>query len=64
MINREVVVVAAKRTPIGSFLGSLAKVPAVQLGAIAARATIESIQFDRREVTECIMGNALPMGLG
>ncbi len=38
MAGREVVIVGAARTPIGSFLGSLAAVPATRLGAVAIRA--------------------------
>ncbi len=38
MAGREVVIVGAARTPIGSFLGSLASLPAPRLGAVAVRA--------------------------
>jgi acetyl-CoA C-acetyltransferase len=61
---REVVLVGAKRTPIGSFLGSLAAVPAPQLGAVAIRAVLEHAQVKPAEVDEVFMGCVLPAGLG
>jgi acetyl-CoA C-acetyltransferase len=61
---REVVLVGAKRTPIGSFLGSLAAVPATQLGATAIRAALEHAGVRPAEVNEVFMGCVLPAGLG
>ncbi len=61
---REVVLVGAKRTPIGSFLGSLAQVPAPQLGATAIRAALEHARIDPALVDEVFMGCVLPAGLG
>jgi acetyl-CoA C-acetyltransferase len=56
---REVYVVAAKRTPIGSFNGALKSVSATQLGAHAIKGTIESIQLDPQLVDQVIMGHVL-----
>jgi len=61
---REVVLVGAKRTPIGSFLGSLAPVAATQLGAVAIRAALEHARVRPDEVDEVFMGCVLPAGLG
>jgi acetyl-CoA C-acetyltransferase len=61
---REVVLVGARRTPIGSFLGSLAQVSATQLGSIAIRAALEHARVDPKDVQEVLMGCVLPAGLG
>jgi acetyl-CoA C-acetyltransferase len=61
---REVVLVGAKRTPIGSFLGSLAAAPAPQLGSAAIRAALEHARVRPNEVNEVFMGCVLPAGLG
>jgi acetyl-CoA C-acetyltransferase len=61
---REVVLVGAKRTPIGSFLGALAAVPAPQLGAAAIRAALEHAGIEPALVDEVFMGCVLPAGLG
>ena len=62
MIN--VVIVAAKRTAIGNFLGSLATVTAPQLGATVIKALLEQTGVNPNEVSEVIMGNVLTAGLG
>lgn len=59
-----VVIVAATRTPIGSFLGSLSQVSAPQLGAIAIKGALEKINIDPNLVDEVFMGNVLSAGLG
>ena len=51
-------------TPIGSFLGTLADIPAPKLGAIAIKAAIEEAGIDPQEVQECIMGEVLTSGVG
>ncbi|UOO81115.1 acetyl-CoA C-acetyltransferase [Uruburuella testudinis] len=61
---KEVVIVAAKRTPIGSFLGSLASVSAPQLGAVAIRAVLDAADLPPEAVSEVIMGNVLTTGVG
>ncbi|MCP4446490.1 MAG: acetyl-CoA C-acetyltransferase [Myxococcales bacterium] len=61
---RDVVIVSAARTPIGSFLSSLASVPATELGAIAIRAALERAKVSASDVGELYMGCVLPAGLG
>jgi len=61
---RKVVVVSAKRTPVGSFQGKLSSVPTIQLGSIAIKAVIENSGIDVNNVDEVIMGNVLPAGEG
>ncbi len=64
MPGREVVIVGAVRTPIGSFLGSLASVPATQLGAVVIREALRRSGVDPSTVDEVIMGNVLQAGEG
>ncbi len=64
MSGREVVIVGAARTPIGSFLGSLAAVPATRLGATAIRAALERAGIEPGAVDEVVMGNVLQAGEG
>src|SRR5512146_1192820 len=64
MALREVVIVGAARTPIGSFMGSLAPVPATRLGAIAIRAALERAGVSPSAVDEVVMGNVLQAGEG
>ncbi|HID38247.1 MAG TPA: acetyl-CoA C-acetyltransferase [Calditrichaeota bacterium] len=61
---REVVIVAAARTPIGSFNGTLKDIPATRLGSIAIKAVIERAGIDPQIVDEVIMGNVLPANEG
>ena len=61
---REVVIVSAVRTPIGSFGGSLAEVPATQLGAAAVKGAVEKAGVDPSAVQEVIMGSVLQANLG
>ena len=60
----EVVITAAKRTPIGSFQGTLSTVPAVDLGAIAIRSAVEQSGADAKDVDEVLMGMVLTAGAG
>jgi len=64
MPGREVVIVGAARTPIGSFLGSLASVPATRLGAVAIREALRRAGVEPGAVEEVIMGNVLQAGEG
>ncbi|WP_242339762.1 MULTISPECIES: acetyl-CoA C-acetyltransferase [Anaeromyxobacter] len=64
MPGREVVIVGAARTPIGSFLGSLASVTAPRLGATAIRAALERAGVEPSAVDEVVMGNVLQAGVG
>ncbi|TXD85231.1 acetyl-CoA C-acyltransferase [Subsaximicrobium wynnwilliamsii] len=63
-MSREVVIVSAARTPIGSFLGSLSTVPAPRLGAIAIKGALDKIKLDPTLVNEVIMGNVVQAGEG
>ncbi|HEX9049506.1 MAG TPA: thiolase family protein [Anaeromyxobacter sp.] len=64
MAGREVVIVGAARTPIGSFLGSLAAVPATRLGAVAIREALRRAGVEPSAVDEVVMGNVLQAGEG
>ncbi|MCS7162946.1 MAG: thiolase family protein [Bacteroidia bacterium] len=59
-----VYVVGAKRTPIGSFLGSLASVPAPDLGALALKGALEAARLPAEAVEEVYFGNVLSANLG
>jgi len=60
---KEVYIVAAVRTPIGSFGGSLAPLTAVQLGAIAVKGAMRKINLDPKQVQEVFFGNVISSGL-
>ncbi|WP_329609985.1 acetyl-CoA C-acetyltransferase [Microaerobacter geothermalis] len=64
MSNREVVIVSAVRTAIGSFGGSLSQVPATKLGAIVIEGALQRAGLSKDQVDEVIMGNVLQAGLG
>jgi acetyl-CoA C-acetyltransferase len=61
---KEVYIISAVRTPIGSFGGSLASVSAVKLGAIAFKGALQKANVDPKHVQELLVGNVLPAGLG
>ena len=61
---KEVYIVSAVRTPIGSFNGSLASVSATQLGATAIKGALNKINLNPSEVQEVLMGCVLQAGLG
>lgn len=63
-MNKEVVIVSAARTPIGSFLGSLSTIPATQLGAVAIKGALEKINLKPELVQEVLMGNVVQAGVG
>jgi len=63
-MSDSVVIVAAQRTPIGAFQGSLAGATAPQLGATAIAAAIKAAGLAAGDVQEVIMGCVLPAGLG
>lgn len=60
----EIVIIGAKRTPIGSFQGQLASCSATELGAAAIQAAISEAGISVADVSETIMGCVLPAGLG
>jgi len=61
---REVYIVSATRTPIGSFGGSLSSLSATQLGATAIRSAVEQAGIKPNMVQEVYMGNVMPANLG
>lgn len=63
-MSKEVVIVSAARTPIGSFLGALSSIPAPRLGAVAIKAALERAKLDPKLVDQVIMGNVLSAGQG
>ncbi len=63
-MEKEVVIVSAARTPIGSFLGSLSTVPATELGSVAIRAALDRINLKPELVEEVLMGNVVQAGVG
>ncbi len=63
-MSKEVVIVSAARTPIGSFLGALSTVPAPKLGAIAIKGALDKINLKPELVDEVLMGNVVQAGTG
>jgi len=63
-MSKEVVIVSAARTPIGSFLGSLSTIPAPKLGAIAIKGALDKINLKPELVQEVLMGNVVQAGTG
>jgi acetyl-CoA C-acetyltransferase len=61
---KDVFIVAAVRTPIGSFGGSLASISATKLGAAAIKGAIDRIGLDVKEINEVIMGSVMQANLG
>ena len=64
MSSEEIVIVAAKRTPIGAFMGQFAALSATELGASAITAVLAQSGLSTAEVDEVLMGCVLPAGLG
>ena len=60
----DIVIVSAARTAVGKFGGSLAKVPATELGSIAIKAALERAKVSGDQVGEVIMGQVLAAGAG
>jgi len=63
-MSKNVVIVSAVRTPIGSFMGSLSTISAPKLGAIAIKGALDKINLDPNLVDEVIMGNVIQAGVG
>jgi acetyl-CoA C-acetyltransferase len=61
---KEVMIVGATRTPIGSFRGSLSSLSAVELGAVAVRHLLENSGLREEQVDELIFGQVLTAGCG
>ena len=64
MKTREVVIVSVARTPIGSFMGSLSKISAPKLGAIAIKGALDKINLNPELIDEVFMGNVVSAGVG
>ena len=60
----EIVILSAKRTPLGSFQGALASVPAARLGAAAIKGAVAQAGVGPVDITDCLMGNVLQAGQG
>ena len=63
LASNDVVIVSAKRTPMGSMLGSLSALTAPELGAAAIRAALAAAPVDTSRIGEVIMGNVVSAGL-
>lgn len=63
-MSRELVIVAAKRTPMGGFQGSLSSMSAPELGAVAVKGALEQAGLSPDQVSELYLGCVLPAGLG
>ena len=63
-MSKEVVIVSAVRTPIGSFLGSLSTIPAPKLGAVAIKGALDKIKLNPELVEEVLMGHVVQAGSG
>ena len=63
-MSKEVVIVSAARTPIGSFNGSLAGMSAVEIGVVAAKEAIRRAGIRPDQIDEVVAGNVLGAGLG
>jgi acetyl-CoA C-acetyltransferase len=64
MTDNGIYILGAARTPIGKMMGSLASVPATELGATAIRAALERSHMDAARVDEVIMGQVVQAGAG
>ena len=60
----KVFIVSAKRTPIGSFLGSLSSVHPAELGVVVLKDILEETKIPKEDIDELIVGNILPAGIG
>ncbi|MXN64991.1 acetyl-CoA C-acyltransferase [Stappia sp. GBMRC 2046] len=62
--SNDIVIVGAARTPVGSFNGSFANMPAHELGAVAIKAALDRSKVDAAEVDELVFGQVLTAGQG
>lgn len=63
-MSKEVVIVSAVRTPLGSFGGTLSNIPASDLGAIAVKEALVRVGLEAKQVDEVILGNVIQAGQG
>ena len=59
-----VYILGGARTPIGSFMGTLAQVPAPKLGAVAIEGAIQKANIEKSKIDEVFMGNVVTAGVG
>ena len=64
MSKKEVYIISAVRTPMGSFLGAFATIPATQLGSTAIKGALEKASVPVDAIDEVFMGNVLQAGVG
>ena len=64
MSEESIVLVSAKRTPMGSFQGDLSSFKATELGSIVVKKNLEETSLNKEDIDEVIMGCVLPAGLG
>ena len=64
MSDENIVIVSARRTPIGSFQGELSSFKATELGSKVVKRNLEETKLNANEIDEVIMGCVLPAGLG
>jgi len=64
MSKENIVIVSAKRTPMGSFQGALSSFKAPELGSIVIKKNLEETRLNSKEIDEVIIGCVLPAGLG
>ena len=62
--KRNVVIVAAKRTPIGTFMGGLSNLTGPQLGTIATKGAIQAANISAEDIEEVYLGNVIQAGSG
>ncbi|MFC1750631.1 acetyl-CoA C-acetyltransferase, partial [Pseudomonadota bacterium] len=62
--NDDIVIVAARRTPIGAFMGQFSTVSAPQLGSAAIKAVMQTASISEVDISEVLMGCVLSAGLG
>lgn len=63
-MSKEIYIIAAVRTPIGAFLGSLSTIPATQLGSTAIKGALDKSGINPSLIDEVFMGNVLQAGVG
>lgn len=63
-MSKEVYIVAAARTPMGSFMGAFSSIPATQLGSVAIKGAMEKGGINAEWIDEVFMGNVLQAGVG
>lgn len=63
-MSKEIYIVAAVRTPMGAFMGSLSSIPATQLGSVAIKGALDKAGIEPSLVDEVFMGNVLQAGVG